>query len=308
MLLVPLSIQSQTTNKPRAPAPSRAKPIKPDPPPFAPTFWLGVETSPLRYLGNQPTSVFKWLEKKQLEWEAGLPRKPDEFSTKDERLAYVAAISSSVPSLPPLPLLIECSKKYDVDKQLFIVEVNAGLRISGSDNTDLQHFEVNKALRPRSIVTQEPEVSSGGSYLAQNPFGATIEVERRKSEWVTLLIPFGPNSDPVSAFVYKYPEDKVLGEFGVYHMIIQKPPPEARRISSHLRCLGVISITYPTLAYRENEVLPHRYNNYVRESEKEYGILGKLDQIIVFDKTDGEVYIRISREGLSQDYWQKGKN
>ena len=304
MLLVPLSIQSQTKDKPRAPVANRAKPVKAATPPFAPVFWSGVDTSPLRYLGNQPTSVFKWLEKKQLEWEAGLPRRPDEFSTKDERLAYDAAILSSVPSLPPLPLPIECNKKYDVDKQLFIVEVEANLRIAGWDNTDLQHFEIREALLPRSIVTQKPEISSGGSYLSQNAFGATIEIERRNREWVTLLIPFGPESDPASAFVPKYPGHKSLGHFGTYRLLIQKPAPEARRINDNLRCQGVISITYPALAYREGGVLPHRANGYVRQSDKEDGILGKLDQIIVFDNIDGEVYIRISREGLSQDYWR----
>lgn len=295
--------EAQTAQKPKEGTTQRSriatssKSVSANPPRFSPVFW-DAQASVLKYMSNDVPKVFKWLENKVDEKAKSLPRKPDSFSTEGEREAYRAAVVSGAPSFPPLPLPIDCEKRYDAENQRYQIVVKADVSPSSGSpvgrNLEPLSNDFEKT-KPRSIST--PAVSSQvtGSYLAQNKFGASFKVQEVTTKRYLLFIPFGPDSDPITAFSFKYPGHEILGEYGSYTINIPMSSINAREVNDHLKCLGVVSILWPTLVYSESGTVPNRYNDYKNETNLYYSIFGKLDQIIVFNVISGEVLGKVIR-------------
>ena len=271
-------------------AAEQPKPEPPPPAPFAPVFWKD-DVSPVEFLRNDPPKVFEWLEA-QIK---AVPGKTDQFSTREERQQYEAALTEKMKAIGPFAFVSNCQKKYDADRQVFEIKAPA-FAIK-----DFMLKEPNpEALKLRKLMVGRTNIKKD-TYSGQNAYGATTEIIRDVSDDYVIAYPSGAYSEPSSivtsgssvtsvSLPYRY-------NFVYYSTSLSVPPAEAREKDKEISCLAVFSIEPPYIFRFKERDTPTRDLPFDRTSNG-FAFYGKLDHLWVVNKATGEVYSKHSRAGL----------
>lgn len=266
------------------------KPEPPSPPPFAPVFWKD-DISPIEFLRNDPPKVFEWLEA-QIK---AVPGKTDQFSTREEREQYEAALTEKMKAIGSFAFVLNCQKKYDADRQVFEVKAPA------FSIKDFMLKEPNpEALKLRKLMVGKTNVKKD-TYTGQNAYGATTEIVRDVSDDYVIAYPSGAYSEPSSivtsgssvtsiSLPYRY-------NFVYYSTSLSVPPAEAREKDKNISCLAVVSMEPPYIFRFKERDTPTRDLPFDRTSNG-FAFYGKLDHLWIVNKATGEVYSKHSRAGL----------
>lgn len=252
------------------------------PPPFSPVFFNSSE-SILSYLPNDPQKVYAWIESQV----SSVPGKPDQYSNAEERQKYEATLAEKMKAIQPIPIIGNCQKKYDADRQSF--EVKALL----SSIKDYSLKSPNpEALRLRRLTLAQANLQRD-TYSAQNAYGANIEVSREISDNYVFAYPAGTSYEPTSALVQGNSSSSVRLPyrylFNFMVLSAKMPPSEARENDKHIACMYVISLEQPyTFKFNERES-PTRDMPFDITTNG-FAIFGRLDQISVVNKSTGQIY------------------
>lgn len=273
-----------------APPANSVEQAKPEPPPFAPVFWKD-DISPIEFLRNDPPKVFEWLDT-QIKT---VPGKVDQFSTREERQQYEAALTEKMKAIGPFAFVSNCQTKYDPDRQIFVIKA-AAFAIK-----DIMLKEPNpEALKLRKLMVGRTNFKKD-TYSSQNAYGATTEISRDVSDDYVIAYPSGAYSEPSSivtsggsvtsvSIPYRY-------NFIYYTTSLSMPPAEARDKDKEISCLAVVSIEPPYIFRFKERNAPTRDLPFDITSNG-FAFYGKLDHLWIVNKATGEVYSKHSRAGL----------
>jgi hypothetical protein len=256
--------------------------VKPSEP--RPTEWRA--DSPLTvYANNDGQSVVSWFVEKL----ARLPGKPDQFSTKEERNAYLKRIDDLAAEFGPIPIAFKCQAKYDADKQSFFVRTPAfSAPDARSQNFNPEPLEIMKISVGSQLVSRD-------SYAGQNAYGATIQVSRTKTNSFAVLYSmsegpdfFLPSTSPSSGYRARY---------GSYVVNFPMPSDLARQESDHIRCLAVATPVPPYIVTYDSNTAPTRDLPFETQDHVT-GLVARLDRLIFFNTASGESYATYLRPGI----------
>lgn len=256
--------------------------------PFEPKFFDAA--APLQsYESNDPAKVYAWLKKYIDE----TPGKPDKFSTKEERKSYEDALSTRLKSVGQIPMMGVCDKKYDGDSQgydvlarIFPVEDAYGLDAIQAKSLDVKTLR----LMTKNMVHE--------SYIGENAYGAKTEISKTTSDAYVIAFPRG--KFPASAYLPGNEQSSTRGsayetDFGRIKLNFSMPSAEARQKDKDIACLYFASISPPYLFEHRTKSTPTRDKPF--ESITNYHALyGGLDQMIVFNRSTGEIYDQTARK------------
>ena len=268
--------------------PAAALPPAPLSKPFAPIHFNSNE-SLLVYLANEPRKVYAWVEAQI----AGVPGKPDQFTTTEERQKYDLALNEKMKAIQPIPIIGACQKKYDPDRQSFEVKV----LLSSIEDLSLKSPNP-EAMNLRRLSLTQTNIQRD-TYSAQNGYGANVEVSRTISDDYVLAFPGGPQSEPASVLStgnttsssirlpYRY-------SFNFLVLSAKLPPSEARESEKQIVCMYIFSLEQPYIfKFRERES-PTRDSPF-EQTTNGFALFGRLDQVAVINKVSGQIYDQAAR-------------
>lgn len=252
-------------------------------PPFQPVFFEPSEPV-TRYLVNEPSKVFNWIENKIKE----VPGRPDQYSSLEERQKYESAVIENFSELKSIPIIGKCINSYNARKQGFeiiakLAPVNdVYLSKPNPRNLNLRSFTLTKNNLQRD------------TYKAQNAYGAAIEVSREISDDYVISFPAGKTNEPSTALV---PDTK--GTYSEsYNSLILNFNLEgtlARNIEKKIACMFIISLDAPYyFKYKEKSAPTRDYPYDITKNAN--AIFGRLDQFVIINIETGELYDQAARQ------------
>jgi hypothetical protein len=312
VLVVPVMANAQTQKK-SAPKKIEARSNTPTPAPvkaFEPVFW--TDDAPLQsYEGNDAEAVFKWLGAKI----RSVKGMPDQFSTPEQKDAYVAAVAQEMAKVGTIAMPTKCwGKKYDPAKQGYTV---SAYLTSAPKELKLPFEPYTENLRVGRVKTVELKKEM---VVAQNAYGAKFDVLKINEETYSALYSGKPGQEPSSLIADTNKEgqffDKLQkatstnnkGLAAIAQMDYQwksveyktnfpLPSDQARAEDEDIQCMYVLSIQAPyILSY--DQALPATRDYPTDRLSYNHYMYGKLDRFIVYNKKSGKVYAQANRDGL----------
>lgn len=280
--------QSEKAAEPQQP-PVEALPAAPVvvPQAFAPVFY-DPAASALQYAQNDPKKVYDWV----VEQQASIPGKPDKFSSPEERSAYDAALATRMGSIGAIPMIGRCLVKYDAALETYEVKGHAGSIKGSIDGSTMRPEPLN--LRQVFLARTNEKVDS---YEASNAYGATTKVFRKTSDNYVVVLQSGAGNEPSSAIERGNSPGYTgyLYSFYFYKQSVKMPRDMARASEKDIGCLYVASLAAPWVVTYKEQKYPTRSEPF-DETDKYFGLFGKLDMVAVINKASGEIYSKVERD------------
>lgn len=272
---------------------------------FTPVFWQS-DLSANKYFLNEPAKVFAWVKLALTENQKSLPKAPDVFSTKEEREHYQAALEANINTFSPIPMQVDCTRKYSPDSQSYEFKIRA---------TPVAHFlkdgEISKpsqdipkerlALRRIKLVGSD-NFKVDKKYQASNAYGKTVEVTEYSATEYIVTTPSGASSEPSDTFKPSISADSItrgmyMLSMGDYILSGVMSPAQAREVDKEIACLAVVKLMPPSLVYGGDVSTP-TIDKPTKVYFTYHGFLGLLDRILVVNKSTGAVYAEAQRPGI----------
>jgi hypothetical protein len=237
-----------------------------------------TQVLPSGFVGGDPQSTVEWFKKALFQ----IPIKIDQYSTAAERAQFDQLLTQQFSSLGLLPFTVlesfgQCHKRYNPEAQQFSFALSPSPYPSS--------LQPHKLSRSRLYIFNEQK--NLGSYEASNAFGVTTIVSRYSTKEITLAVP------PVSSNVLELLRDE---EYFLskrkYYFSVQMASAEARESDKDIRCLALFRPYYPYVFDYSYRISP-TINLPLSSSTTGTALLGRLEQLWVFNQRSGTIYTKI---------------
>ena len=237
------------------------------------------------YIVNDPEKLFSAVDNIA----DSAQNKPDQFSTKAERDQFIGNVTNTLSHLGQIPLVADCRPIYDADGQRF-------------------HLTIQ--LSPTQVAWKRPQIGFPGyvlrvvlhrdvrtrdTYVAQNAFGAAIEVERVDITEISIAFPYTRNHFPASATASSTSYNPTRGPAdAALEFIVPMKAADARMAAPDLACLFIVSLEYP-YTFRYSETISPTRESPMHFRVDGSALFGRLDQVVLFNKRTSDIYDQAAR-------------
>lgn len=256
-------------------------------PPFQPTFY--TPDLPLSaYQANEPARIHDWLNRIL----SGIPGKPDQFSTQEERHQYENAVARQVKEVGRIPVIGKCKKTYRADKQAYEVSI---LAASIKNHENIRNLDAES--RNLKSLRLSAENIRRERYTGQNAYGAETQVSRTSADIYSLVFPLKDSPTAVVRENPGKPQNIRLPyeyNFNLFVFDVAMNSADARANDEDIDCMYVFSIAAPyLLSFIETE-RPTRELPF-EIVHMHHAFYGALEKIAVINRTTGKVYEQADR-------------
>jgi hypothetical protein len=252
---------------------------------FTPVFYK-AETKITAYQVNDAKKVFDWVQSQI----ALVPGTPDQFSSTEDKQKYRVTLQERMAAIGPIPMPGPCVQKYDADSKTF--EVKSAL-------PPLKRYAIDGlgpgATWQRKLLLATTRIDRS-KYKAQNSFGASVEVSKTSSDQYAFVFTQGNEPDQlvVSDSSYEGLVVAHLDRKSFLQLNVEMAPTDARKNADQMECLFVVSLEAPYTFSYEEKLSPTR-DIPIDIEVSGRAMFGKLERMVVFNKTTGEVFTQASR-------------